>query len=129
MKRTLMLAAGVMIAGVAINASAQVPPDIEAGLRKIGQIVDPPCTAKLYRPLMPKNDYNTYWAPAAAAPNTQIQLYPGIKLARDVSFGSNSKDVIDIFSPEKGGGNRAVLIFVPGGVGNKLEQQNREANA
>jgi hypothetical protein len=129
MKRILMLAAAALIAGVAVNAPAQVPSDIEAGLRKIGQIVDPPCTAKLYRPLMPKNDYNTYWAPGAAAPNTQIQLYPGIKLARDVSFGSNPKDLIDIFSPEKGGGNRAVLIFVPGGVGNKLEQQNREANA
>ena len=49
-------------------AGAQVPSDIEAGLRKIGQIVDPACTARLYRPLMPKNDYNTYWpsdAPAA----------------------------------------------------------------
>jgi hypothetical protein len=39
---------------------AQVPPAIEAGLRKIGQIVDPACTAKLYRPLMPAKDYNTY---------------------------------------------------------------------
>jgi len=27
-------------------ARAQVPPDLEAGLRKIGQIVDPGCTAK-----------------------------------------------------------------------------------
>src|SRR5262249_31121242 len=37
--------------------------------------------------------------------------------------------VIDIFSPEKGGGNRTVLIYVPGGAGNKIEQQDREANA
>ena len=51
-------------------AQAQVPPDIEAALRKIGQIVDPPCTAKLYRPLMPKNDFNTYWPVGAPAPKS-----------------------------------------------------------
>jgi hypothetical protein len=114
---------------MASTIQAQVPPDIEAGLIKIGQIVDPPCTAKLYRPLMPKNDYNTYWPPNAAAPTNVAALYPGIKLNRDVSFGPHPKDVIDVFSPEKGGGNRAVLIYVPGGAGNKIEQQNREANA
>ena len=113
----------------ATAAHAQVPPDIEAALIKIGQIVDPPCTAKLYRPLMPKNDYNTYWPAGAAAPVNLSPLYPGIKVNRDVSFGSNPKDIIDVFSPEKGGGNRTVLIYVPGGAGNKIEQQNREANA
>src|SRR5207302_1647285 len=113
-KRLLfVLGAIVWIASVAVSVQAQVPPNIEAGLRKIGQIVDPPCTAKLYRPLMPKNDYNTYWPAGAAAPANLMPLYPGVKLARDVSFGSNPKDLIDIFSPEKGGGNRTVLIYVP----------------
>jgi hypothetical protein len=123
------IAAFVWIASIAATAFAEVPPDISAGLHKIGQIVDPPCTAKLYRPLMPKNDYNTYWAPGAAAPANLMPLYPGIKLSRDVSFGSNPKDLVDIFSPEKDGGNRPVMIYVPGGAGNKIEQQNREANA
>ena len=124
-----MLAVVVCTAATASMAQAQVPPDIETALRNIGQIVDPPCTAKLYRPLMPKNDYNTYWPPNAPAPTNLMPLYPGIKLARDVSFGSHPKDLIDIFSPEKGGSNRTVLIYVPGGAGNKIEQQNREANA
>jgi BD-FAE len=124
-----ILGAAVWIAGAVMYVQAQVPPDIEAGLRKIGQIVDPPCTAKLYRPLMPKSDYNTYWPVGAPAPTNLMPLYPGVKLSRDVSFGSNPKDVIDIFSAEKGGGNRTVLIYVPGGAGNKIEQQNREANA
>lgn len=119
----------VCIALVAVSAQAQVPPDIEAGLRKIGQIVDPPCTAKLYRPLMPKNDYNTYWPVGAPAPANLMPLYPGVKLARDVSFGSNPKDLIDIFSSDKSGGNRTVLIYIPGGAGNKIEQQDREGNA
>jgi hypothetical protein len=111
------------------TAAAQVPPDIEAGLKKIGQIVDPACTAKFYRPLMPKNDYNTYWPVGASEPASTGQLYPGVMLARDVSFGKNPKDLVDIFSPEKGGGDRTVLIYVPGGQGNKIEQQAREGNA
>src|SRR5439155_3939724 len=112
-----------------VTAEAQVPPDIATGLRKIGQIVDPACTAKLYRPLMPKNDYNSYWPVGAAAPANQGQLYPGVTIARDVSFGPHPKDLLDIFSPDKGAGNRTVLIYVPGGGGNKIEQQDREANA
>ena len=100
-------------------SQAQVPADLEAGLKKIGQIVDPGCTAKLYRPLMPMNDINS----------GATLLYPGVTIARDVSFGSNPKDVVDIFTPEKGGGPRPVLMYVPGGAGNKIEQQVREANA
>ncbi|HEX4277938.1 MAG TPA: hypothetical protein VHZ74_21435 [Bryobacteraceae bacterium] len=109
----------VLLLPFALPAFAQVPPNIEAELRKIGQIVDPPCTAKLYRPLMPANDVNSKAAP----------LYPGITVARDVSFGPNPKDVVDIFSADKGRANRPVLMYVPGGAGNKIEQQDREANA
>jgi hypothetical protein len=108
------------LAALAVGtAQAQVPPNIEAELKKIGQIVDPPCTAKLYRPLMPANDVNS----------TATPPYPGITVARDVSFGPNPKDVVDIFTADKGGGNRPVLMYIPGGGGNKIEQQDREANA
>jgi Carboxylesterase family len=109
----------IWVAATAGLAQAQVPADIEAGLRKIGPIVDPACTAKLYRPLMPKNDVNSEVTP----------LYPGITIARDVSFGPHPKDLVDIFTGDKGGKNRTVLIYVPGGGGNKTEQQAREANA
>jgi hypothetical protein len=123
-------AAAVLTVFVAVGtARAQVPPDIEAGLLKIGQIVDPGCTAKLYRPLMPVNDYNTYWPPGASAPANLKPLYPGITVAHDQPFGPNAKDVVDIFTADKGGDNRPVLIYVPGGAGNKIEQQAREANA
>ena len=104
---------------LALPMQAQVPADIEVGLRKIGQIVDPGCTAKLYRPLMPMNDVNSKVTP----------VYPGIKVMRDVSFGPHKKDVVDIFTAEKGGANRTVLLYIPGGAGNKLELQDREANA
>ncbi len=100
-------------------AEAQVPANIESELMKMGHIVDPPCTAKLYRPMMPANDINSDKTP----------LYPGITISRDVSFGPNPRDVVDIFSADKGPGSRPVLIYVPGGVGNKIELQDKEANA
>lgn len=122
-------AAALIVSTGAGTAQAQVPPDIAAGLQKIGQVVDPGCTAKLYRPLMPANDYNTYWPPGASAPANMNALYPGITIARDTPFGPNAKDLVDIFTADKGGDNRTVLIYVPGGAGNKIEQQDREANA
>ena len=131
MHRTVLLGAvaATAIAFTATVAQAQVPADIAAGLKKIGQIVDPACTARLYRPLMPKNDYNTYWPPDASAPASTGPLYPGVTIARDQSFGPNPKDLVDVFTADKGGGNRPILIYVPGGAGNKIEQQAREGNA
>src|ERR1019366_5490981 len=58
----------VILAITAGFAQAQVPPQIEAGLLKIGQVVDPGCTARLYRSMMPANDINSSATP----------LYPGI---------------------------------------------------
>src|SRR5215475_4136663 len=114
---------------ISASASAQVPANIETELQKIGQIVDPACTAKLYRPLMPKNDFNTYWPPDAPQPVSKAPLYPGVTILRDQSFGPNTKDVLDVFVADKGGKNRPVLIYVAGGAGNKIEQQARESNA
>ena len=107
---------------------AQVPPAIEAELVKMGRVVDPGCTGKLFRPLFGKNDYNAYWPVDAAAPNINVKLYPGVTVMRDVSYGPQPKDLIDIFVPEKGGSNRTVFVYVPGGAGNKIEQQSVEAN-
>ena len=83
-------------------AQAQVPPDIAAQLRAIGTGVCVPETAKIYRPLQPK------------AP------YPGVTVARDISYGPDPRTIMDVFAPEKGGGDRPVLIFVSGGAGDKI---------
>jgi hypothetical protein len=107
-----LLAAMLLIVTLGPGAAqAQVPPNIEEGLLKIGHIVDPICTSKLYRPLMPANDINSNVTP----------LYPGITIVRNESFGPDPKDVVDIFTADKGGANRPVLIYVPGGPGNKVE--------
>src|ERR1035437_3205359 len=97
---TLKCALGAAALFAAGAVQAQVPPDIESELVKIGHIVDPPCTSKLYRPLMPKNDINS----------TVTPLYPGITIARDVSFGPDTMDIVDVFSAEKGSDSRPVLL-------------------
>ena len=114
----LCLMAGGTVAAAG-SAASQVPPRIEAALVKIGPIVDPPCTAKLYRPLMPAHDI------ASGIP----QPYPGITVARNQQWGPNPLDVVDVFTANEGSGSRTVLIFVPGGAGNKTLTQNKEANA
>jgi hypothetical protein len=83
---------------------AQVPADIAAKLVDMGRNVCPADTAKLYRGFQP------------TAP------YPGVKVERNVHYGPGDREILDVFSPEKGGGNRPVLIYVAGGAGNKIEQ-------
>jgi len=118
-KHSRFLSACLGISFAAVAAHAQVPAAIEMQLVAMGHIVDPPCTAKLYRPLMPANDITSSASP----------LYPGITVVRDASFGPNPKDVVDIFIADKGPESRPVLIYVPGGPGNKIELQDKEANA
>src|SRR6476661_6280211 len=89
-----------VVVGVAFitNGIAQqpLPPYIAAQLRQIGTGVCVPETAKLYRPLQPK------------AP------YPGVTVVRDISYAPDPRTIMDVFAPEKGGGNRPVLVYVSG---------------
>jgi hypothetical protein len=93
-----------LILMAASAALAQVPKDIAAKLVDMGRNVCPADTAKLYRQFQP------------TAP------YPGVKVERDVHYGPGDREILDVFAPEKGGGNRPVLIYVAGGAGNKIEQ-------
>jgi BD-FAE len=103
LRKSLLGAAAVTAFLVSGMAQAQVPPDIAAKLKEMGKVVDPAGTAKLYRPLQPNPPY------------------AGVSVTRDVSFGPDPKDILDVFSPEKGKGARPVLIYVSGGAGNKIE--------
>lgn len=132
MTRTRLHATAValMTSAISTSAPAQVPDRIYQQLKAIGQVVDVSCTAKLYRPMMPKNDYDTWWPPGADAPiRSKAKLYPGVSIVRDAKFGPDAKDLVDIFYGDKGAKRRPVFIYVPGGAGNKIEQQDREANA
>ncbi len=84
-------------------AFAQVPADVAKKLINIGDGVCVPQTAQVYRPMHGNPPYK------------------GVNIVRDISFGPDKQDVADVFSPEKGGGNRTVLLYLPGGAGNKLQ--------
>jgi triacylglycerol lipase len=84
-------------------ARAAVPPEIAKQLVEIGRGVCVPETAEIYRPLHPNPPYK------------------GVSITRDVSFGPDPKNVLDVFAPEKGGGSLPVLIYVSGGAGNKQQ--------
>ncbi len=85
------------------TAYAAVPPEIASQLREIGRGVCVPQTAKIYRPLQANPPYS------------------GVSIARDISFGPDPKNVLDVFSAEKGGGSKTVLLYVSGGAGNKIQ--------
>ena len=90
-----------LLIGTATAAHAQVPPQIAKALVTIGRGVCPAETAKLYLPLHSGPPYH------------------GISVARDMSTGPDPKNVVDVFAPEQGSGSRPVLIYVPGGPGNR----------
>ncbi len=56
-------------------------------------------------------------------PCSRIRRIRGVSVLRDQSFGPDPKNVLDVFSPEKGGGSRPVLIYVSGGPGNKIQPE------
>ncbi|MCU1336817.1 MAG: alpha/beta hydrolase [Bryobacterales bacterium] len=97
-----LLFVAIIIAAAGL-AEAKVPPEIAKQLVAIGRGVCVPETAQVYRPLHPNPPYS------------------GVAITRDISFGPDPKDVLDVFSPEKGGGSRPVLIYVSGGAGNKQQ--------
>jgi acetyl esterase/lipase len=104
MRNVRMLAWVIMSSAFTVGTlPAQVPPDIATKLIAIGRGVCVPETAELYAPLQPKPPYE------------------GVKFTRDVSFGPDAKNVLDVAEPEKGGGSRPVLIYLSGGAGNKQQ--------
>jgi triacylglycerol lipase len=83
---------------------SQVPAGIEGQLRQIGPVVAPPPTAALYAPL------------------AQKEPYAGVKVTRDVAYGPDVRQRLDVFEPAAGASGRPVLVFVHGGAfvgGNK----------
>ena len=74
-----------------------MPPDLAAKIAAMGRVVDPENTGKLYGPLQEK------------------EPYAGVKVTRDVRYGKDERNVVDIFVPESGAAGRPVLMFVHGG--------------
>ena len=82
MKIFNLLATTMALMMVSVSALAQVPPDIAAGIRKIGPISDPPSTSRLYAPLFEQ----------------QKDSYLGVTVMRDLVYGPDSLNRIDVFT-------------------------------
>jgi acetyl esterase/lipase len=100
----LLLASCVALLAFAAAANAQMPDDIAAKVKEIGRIIDPPKTAPLYNSLHPKEPYE------------------GVKVTRDLKYGPDARNALDVFTPENLSGPAPVYIFIHGGgfvAGNK----------
>jgi carboxylesterase family protein len=98
-----LTATAITILFVTAALHAQVTPQIATQLRELGPSVCVPETAKIYKPLL-----------------LDKPPYKEVTVLRDVSYLPDPRTVMDVFAPEKGGGNRPVLIYIPGGNGDKL---------
>jgi triacylglycerol lipase len=74
-----------------------MPSEIEWRLAERGAVINPLETAKLYAPLQAK------------------EPYADIKVSRDLKYGPDARNALDIFAPDKGGGPYPVLVFMHGG--------------
>jgi acetyl esterase/lipase len=104
------LASGLCVFSLALLAApvlaqdAGMPPDLAVKISEIGRVIDPGKSAVLYIPLQEK------------------EPYAGVKILRDVHYGPEARNLLDVFSPEQAGAPRPVLVFVHGGgfvAGNK----------
>ncbi|HEX6000541.1 MAG TPA: alpha/beta hydrolase [Hyphomicrobiaceae bacterium] len=98
-----ILSVALLLALTTVPGAAQtpggMPSDIEWKLAKLGAVINPPETAKLYAPLQQK------------------EPYPGVNVTRDVAYGSDARHRLDLFVPEASAATpRPVLIFVHGGA-------------
>jgi acetyl esterase/lipase len=93
----MRMTAAFVLFGLWLPALAQMPPDLAARVKELGVVIDPPRTAAIYAPLHPP------------------EPYPGVKVERDLKYGSDERHALDVFVPEAGAGPRPVLVFVHGG--------------
>ena len=97
-KSALAVVAAMMIVGAASAQQSPMPAETAARLQELGRVIDPPNTAPLYAPLQQKEPYQ------------------GVKIERDLKYGSADRNLLDIFMPETPSPPRPVLIFVHGGA-------------
>ena len=94
-----LLAAALSLAGLA--AQAQVPPDVAAGNRAIGKANDQPATFRIYGPL------------------AETPPYREAKITRDLAYGPDPRNLLDVFEPAARGKPRAVVIYFSGGISSR----------
>ncbi len=74
-----------------------MPSELAEKIAAIGRVIDPGKSAPLYIPLQEKEPYR------------------GVNVRRDVKYGPDARNLLDVFSPDSAGAPRPVLLFVHGG--------------
>jgi len=98
MKRLILPLALALFAIPAVSR-ADLPPDVAKAVAAMGHKNDAAATRKIFDPLQPKD-------PVAVA---------GLKAERDVAYGSDPLQKLDVIWDGKTAGNRPILVFVHGG--------------
>ncbi|MFC3226841.1 alpha/beta hydrolase [Marinibaculum pumilum] len=102
--RRLALAALATLPAIPSGAG-EMPAYIAAEVAALGPAIEPVATARIYAPIH------------------VMQPPPPAKVARDIAYGDDPRQVLDLFAPEGGGtAPKPVLVFVHGGAfvrGNK----------
>src|SRR5882757_7174947 len=93
LKSALALLAAMLV-GAAFAQQSPTLEDIAWKLAELGPVVDGPNTAKIYAPLQEKEPYQ------------------GVKVERDVKYGTADRNLLDVFMPETASSPRAALIYV-----------------
>jgi acetyl esterase/lipase len=102
--KAALAVAAALLAGSAAAQQAPMSEDLAWKLLELGRIIDPPKTAALYAPMQEKEPYQ------------------GVKVERDVKYGTADRHLLDIFTLEANSTARPVLIYIHGGgfvAGNK----------
>jgi acetyl esterase/lipase len=100
-----------LLAGHATAQQGSMPEDLAWKLIEIGRVVDLAKTAELYAPLQQKEPYQ------------------GVKVERDVKYGSADRHLLDVFVPDTASSARPVLIFVHGGGFTSGNRRSNFSNA
>lgn len=98
MKR-LILPLAVALLVVPSLSRADLPPDVANAVAAMGHKNDAAATRKIFDPLQPKD-------PVAVA---------GLRAERDIAYGSDPLQKLDVIWDGKTTGNRPILVFVHGG--------------
>jgi triacylglycerol lipase len=93
----LLVGASLGLAGP--PASAQMPPEVAAGIRALGRGIDPPRTFTIYEPF-----------------HNETDPYAGVHVERNAKYGPDPRHALDIFTPADASmRSRPVLVFLHGG--------------
>jgi acetyl esterase/lipase len=91
-------------------STERVASTIEGRIRALGAVLDMPFTQSIYKPLLDR------------------QPREGVKVRRDVQYGSDERQRLDIYEPEaQAAAPRTLLLLMPGGGfirGDKAEREN-----